>query len=160
MLRAAELADIAFIRGLAGRPDNAPFLTDEDETALAAYLTDPKAKVLIWGKGAARGFAIFTGVGSLSRTVCLMRLALDEPGRGEGRAFVAALIDHGFCDLNARKLWLDTSGENLRAQRVYARAGFVLEGRLRQHDHVPRIGRVVDTLLYGMLRDEWAVLPR
>ena len=79
---------------------------------------------------------------------------------GRYDAVAAALIDHGFCDLNARKLWLDTSGENLRAQRVYARAGFVLEGRLRQHDHVPRIGRVVDTLLYGMLRDEWAVLPR
>ena len=39
--RAATPDDFAFIRGLAGHPDYAPFITDEDETALAAYLTDP-----------------------------------------------------------------------------------------------------------------------
>jgi Acetyltransferase (GNAT) family len=160
MLRAATPDDVPYVRALVRRSENAPFLTDEDEAALAAYITDPTTRLLIWGDPAPRGFAIFCDIGAPSGTVCLMRLALDAPGKGEGAAFLRALIDHGFANLNAQRLWLDCSGENLRAQRAYARAGFVLEGRLRQHDYVPRIGRVIDTLHYGMLRDEWAALPR
>lgn len=158
MLRAGTLDDIGFVRMLVRRPENAPYLTDEDEAALATYLTDPTARLLIWGE--ARGFAIFCDIGKPSRSVCLMRLALDAPGQGEGVAFLRALVDHGFYSLNARRLWLDCSGENLRAQKAYARAGFVLEGRLRQHEYVPRIDRVIDTLLYGMLRTDWDALPR
>jgi RimJ/RimL family protein N-acetyltransferase len=160
LLRDGTQGDIAFVRALAGSPENAPYLTDEDEPALATYVTDPAARLLIWGDGTARGFAIFCDIGDPSGSVCLMRLALVAPGQGEGAAFLRALIDYGFGTLDARRLWLDTSGENLRAQKAYARAGFVLEGRLRQHEYVPRLGRVIDTLLYGMLRDEWLALSR
>jgi hypothetical protein len=71
-------------------------VTDEDEAALSGYLTDPTAEVLIWGDAEDRGFAIFCDLGDPSATVCLMRLALCDPGRGEGRAFLSALVDHGF----------------------------------------------------------------
>jgi hypothetical protein len=158
MLRPAGPSDIGFVKSLAGSPENAPFLTDEDEAALATYLTDPAAAMLIWGDDPARGFAIFCDIGFPSGAVCLMRLALSDPGRGEGKVFLRRLIDHGFGTLQAQRLWLDASGENLRAQRAYACAGFVLEGRLRQHEYVPRIGRVIDTLYYGMLRAEWEAL--
>ena len=158
MLRPAGPRDIGFVRSLAGSPENAPFLTDEDEGALARYLTDPAAQMLIWGDGPARGFAIFCDVGFPSGAVCLMRLALTNPGRGEGKVFLRRLIDHGFTTLQAKRLWLDTSGENTRAQQAYARAGFTLEGRLRQQEYVPRIDRVIDTLYYGMLRPEWEAL--
>ena len=153
-LRPASLADIGFIKATAGHPDNAAFVTDEDEAGLATYLTDPTARVLIW-QTPARGFAIFCDIGDPSGKVCLMRLALTAPGQGEGAAFLRALVDFGFGALNATRIWLDASGENLRAQKAYTRAGFVLEGRLRQHDYVPRVGRVMDTLYYGMLRVEW-----
>jgi RimJ/RimL family protein N-acetyltransferase len=160
MLRAATPDDFGFIRALVQRPENMPFLTDEDEAGLAAYLTDPSSQLLIWGRASPRGFALYRDVGDPSGAVYLMRLALDTPGRGEGAVFVRALIDHAFGPLRARRLWLDATGENLRAQRVYSREGFTLEGRLRQHEYRPAVGRVVDTLLYGMLRDEWAALPR
>ncbi|MCX7287525.1 MAG: GNAT family N-acetyltransferase [Rhodobacterales bacterium] len=158
MLRPAGLADIGFVRSLVGRLENAPYLTDEDDQALAGYLTDPAARMLIWRDDPARGFAIFCDIGAASGAVCLMRLALSEPGRGEGTVFLRRLIDHGFGTLQAKRLWLDASGENTRAQRAYVRAGFLLEGRLRQHEYVPRIGRVIDTLYYGMLRPEWEAL--
>jgi GNAT superfamily N-acetyltransferase len=158
MLRAAEPADIGFVRSLASRPENAGFLTDEDEAALARYLSDPEARMLIWGPDAPCGFAIFCDIGFPSGAICLMRLALKEPGRGEGKVFLRRLIDHGFEALQAKRLWLDASGENTRAHRAYLRAGFTLEGRLRQHEYVPRIGRVIDTLYFGMLRSEWESL--
>jgi ribosomal protein S18 acetylase RimI-like enzyme len=159
-LRPATPQDFAFIRAIAGRPENAACLTDEDETALAAYLSDPTASLLIWGKDAPRGFAIFCGIGHPSGVVELMRLALDRPGQGEGAAFIRGLTDHAFGALRAQRLWLDATGENLRAQHVYRRHGFTLEGRLRRHHYRPAIGRVVDILIYGMLREEWEALPR
>ena len=155
MLRPADLGDIGFVRSLAARPENAGFLTDEDETALASYLTDPAARMLIWGQDDPRGFAIFCDIGFPSGAVCLMRLALADPGQGEGKAFLRHLVDYGFQTLGAQRLWLDASGGNIRAQKAYVRAGFTLEGRLRQHEYVPRTGQVIDQLFYGILRPEW-----
>jgi RimJ/RimL family protein N-acetyltransferase len=68
------------------------------------------------------------------------------------------LVDYGFGSLGAARLWLDASSENPRAIRTYERAGFVLEGRLRQHWHRPALGRVVDLMLFGMLRADWESL--
>jgi GNAT superfamily N-acetyltransferase len=159
MLRPATPADFGFIRGLAGRPENAPFITDEDEAALARYLTDAPARLLIWESGGQpAGYALFCTVGEPSGAVELRRLALAETGKGAGQRFIRALVDFAFGTLGAARVWLDASGENPRAMRVYGRAGFTLEGRLRQHWHRPALGRVVDLILYGMLRAEWEAL--
>lgn len=155
-LRPATVADFGFIRGLGQRPDYAPFITDEDDAALAAYLAAPDSRLLIWqdAEGPA-GYALYCEIGDPSGRVELRRLALARAGRGEGLAFVHALTDHGFQTLGASRLWLDASSENLRAQKVYTRAGYVLEGRLRAHDWRPSLGRAVDMLIYGILRAEW-----
>lgn len=159
MLRPATPADFGFIRGLAGRPENAPFITDEDEAALAGYLDDPSTRLLIWQvAGKPAGYGLFCTVGDLSGGVELRRLALDATGGGQGQRFIRALLDHAFGPLGAARVWLDASGENPRAMQTYARAGFTLEGRLRQHWYRPALGRVVDLMLYGMLRAEWESL--
>ena len=154
-LRPATAADFAFIRALAQRADNAPFITDEDETALQAYLDSPDAALLIWQGAGAAGYGLFCGLTDTAGTVELRRLALDQPGGGRGRAFVGALVAHAFDGLGAARLWLDASGENLRAQHLYESLGFTLEGRLRRHWWRPALGRAVDMMLYGMLRDEY-----
>lgn len=157
-LRPATTADFPFIWSLAQRPDYAPFITDEDEAALAAYLADPSARLLIAEDDAGvSGSALFCEIGNPSGRVELRRLALARAGKGEGAAFVRQLVDYAFLDLGAAKLWLDASGENLRAQKVYERLGFVLEGRLRDHWFRPALGRNVDVMLYGMLRSEWTL---
>ncbi len=156
-LRPATVDDFAFIRSLAQRPDYAAFITDEDEVALARYLGDASTRLLVWedADGPA-GYALFCEIGDLSGRVELRRLALARAGKGEGAAFVRVLVDYAFGELQAAKLWLDASGENLRAQKIYERAGFRLEGRLVQHWFRPVLGRTVDVMLYGMLRAEWA----
>ncbi|MFM7333218.1 MAG: GNAT family N-acetyltransferase [Tabrizicola sp.] len=159
MLRPATAADFHVIRAIAGRPENAPFITDEDEAALAEYLASPSDRLLIWvHDGRPAGYALFCQVGTPSGAVELRRLALAETGRGQGQIFLRALLDYGFGTLQAARVWLDASGENPRAQATYARAGFTLEGRQRQHWYRPALGRVVDLLLYGMLRAEWQAL--
>jgi len=159
MLRQGGAGDFAFIRALAGRAENRPFITDEDEAGLQVYLDASDCEILIWEvDGRPAGYAIFCEIGHASGRVELMRLALAEAGQGAGRAFVRALVDRAFGTHGARRVWLDCSGENLRAQKTYVRAGFALEARLRNHDFVPVLGRNIDTLLYGMLRAEWEAL--
>lgn len=159
MLREAAAADFPFIHGLASRPDYAVYITDEEDAALAAYLADPTSRLLIWEpEGRPAGFALFCEIGDPAGRVELRRLALAETGNGHGRAFLRALVDYGFDRLGATRLWLDASSENLRAQNVYERAGFRLEGRLRQHWYRPSVGRTVDLMLFGMLRAEWEAL--
>lgn len=154
-LRAATTDDIPYIRALVQRPDMQTMVTDEDDAALARYICGPSSCVLIWGEGTPRGFAIFCDIDERSGTVLLLRLALDQPGQGEGALFLKALVDFAFQDLLSNRIWLDTSAENLRAQKAYLRAGFVLEGRLRQHEFHPTTQHRDDTLLYGILRDDW-----
>lgn len=159
MLRPATAADFGFIRDLARRPDYALYITDEDDVALAGYLADPAARLLIWEvDGHPAGFALFCEIGDPAGRVELRRLALAAPGAGQGQVFLRVLVDYGFGTLGAARIWLDASSENLRAQKVYERAGFMLEGRLRQHWYRPSVGRVVDLMLYGMLRADWESL--
>jgi RimJ/RimL family protein N-acetyltransferase len=159
MLRQGTCADFPFIRSLAGRVEYRTFITDEDEAGLQTYLDAPDCEILIWEpEGRPAGYAIFCEIGHVSGRVELMRLALDEAGRGAGRAFLRALVDRAFGTHGARRVWLDCSGENLRAQKAYVGAGFVREACLRNHEFVPFLGRNIDTLLYGMLKAEWEAL--
>ena len=154
--RAASPTDFPFVRSLAGHADYAPFITDEKVAALAAYLADPSALLQIWEtQDQPAGFALWCGIGQPAGAVELRRLALARTGGGKGLSFVRALTDFGFRHLNAQRIWLDASGENPRAAKIYEQAGYTLEGRQREHWHRPALGRNVDLLLFGMLRGEW-----
>lgn len=156
ILRKATASDFSYVRGIVQRPECAPFLTDEDESGLSEYLADPSALLqILEDRGASAGFALWCNIGGPGGVVELRRLALDKTGTGRGVEFVGVLTDFGFAELSAQKIWLDASAENPRACRVYEQAGYRLEGRQRAHWWRPSLGRVVDVMLYGMLRDEW-----
>ncbi len=161
-LRPATPSDFPFIRALAQRPEYAIYITDEDESRLVFYATDPAHRLLIWEEDSTpAGYALWAEIGDPSGRVELRRLALDQAGGGKGLGFVQALTAYGFQVLGAKKVWLDASGENLRAQKICDRAGYALEGRLRDHWYRPTLGRNVDVMLYGMLRDDWTrITPR
>lgn len=156
MLRMATTADIPFIRSLTIRPDYAPFIGDADAAQLQAWIDNPADRVLIWEGPGATGFAVFHSADQ--PVVELFRIALDRAGGGQGDAFFRALVDFAFRDLGAARLWLDASAENPRAVKIYSRAGFRQEGRLRAHWFRPTLGRAVDLILMGMLRAEWEAL--
>lgn len=155
-LRAATLDDLSFIHRLTSDPVNMPFMGDDDEAKLASYLEDHSCRLVIMHiNNIPQGFALFREIGNASGRVELFRLALATAGAGHGAAFMTLLIDFAFNDLTAKRLWLDASSENPRAQKVYLRAGFTEEGRLRAHWYRPALGRCVDLIIYGMLRCDW-----
>ena len=54
---------------------------------------------------------------------------------------------------NLRRLHLQAIASNVGALRSYEKAGFVVEGRLRDHAWVR--GAYEDIVLMGILRSEW-----
>ncbi len=73
--------------------------------------------------------------------------------KGYGTEALELLLQHGFETLNLNRIYLRVFSTNLRAVHSYEKAGFVLEGTLRQA--VYRHGRYADMLIMGILRSEW-----
>lgn len=79
-------------------------------------------------------------------------------GKGFGTDALNALVDFAFGELRLERVWLSTDAENARAQRAYAKAGFVVEAR-RRHAWVEN-GRMLDEVRMSLLREEWLALSR
>jgi RimJ/RimL family protein N-acetyltransferase len=74
-------------------------------------------------------------------------------GKGLGSEATRLVVGYAFGTLNLNRVWLEVYEYNPRAARVYEKAGFRVEGRLRQDTF--RDSRYWDTLVMGILRDEW-----
>ena len=74
-------------------------------------------------------------------------------GRGYGTDAITLAVGYGLQDLGLRRVHLLADADNTRAIRCYEKVGFVREGLLRQHRMVG--GRAGDTVIMGLLRDEW-----
>jgi RimJ/RimL family protein N-acetyltransferase len=79
-----------------------------------------------------------------------------EWAKGYGTDALSALCDFGFGELRLERIQLDVYADNTRAQRSYAKGGFVLEGTLRRAHF--SAGRYHDVQRMALLRDEWLAL--
>lgn len=79
-----------------------------------------------------------------------INLLPEARGRGIGTAAIAQLVDFGFVRLNLRRIHLQAIASNTAAIRAYQKAGFVVEGRQREHAWVR--GAYEDIVLMGILR--------
>jgi RimJ/RimL family protein N-acetyltransferase len=73
--------------------------------------------------------------------------------QGYGSEAMGLLLRHAFDTLNLNRIFLSVFESNPRAIRCYEKAGFVLEGRLRQAEY--QDGQFVDVLLMSVLRQDW-----
>ena len=77
------------------------------------------------------GYAILKGLSNDNKSIELMRIAIDQPNHGHGEKAIKLLLDWCFIELKAHRVWLDVRKNNSRAQKVYSRMGFKVEGLLR-----------------------------
>jgi RimJ/RimL family protein N-acetyltransferase len=77
-------------------------------------------------------------------------LVPEARGRGIGTAAITQLVEFGFVRRNLRRIHLQAIASNSGAIRAYEKAGFVVEGRLREHAYVR--GAYEDIVLMGILR--------
>ncbi len=73
--------------------------------------------------------------------------------QGYGTEAVRVMLRHAFNTLNLHRIYLRVFASNARARRSYEKAGFILEGTLRQA--VFRHGTYVDMHIMSILRAEW-----
>jgi RimJ/RimL family protein N-acetyltransferase len=81
-----------------------------------------------------------------------------ERGLGLGGDAVNAIVDFAFGQLRLERVWLGTDAGNERALRVYERAGFAREARLRRAYF--QDGVFQDEIRMAMLRSDWEALER
>ena len=74
-------------------------------------------------------------------------------GKGYGTDAMRIILRFAFTELNLHRVSLSVYANNLRAIRSYEKAGFSIEGRLRQVVH--RDGQWADEVFMGVLREEW-----
>ena len=100
------------------------------------------------------GFAIVLGLDDANARAHLKRIAVAEPGRGDGARLLRGLIGTLFAETETNRLDLDVFVGNDRAKRAYESAGFVAEGVLREHHRVSD-GTFRDVWLMSILRRDW-----
>ena len=76
--------------------------------------------------------------------------------RGYGTEVTALVTDFAFSRLNLNRVELEVAAANARAQRIYERVGYRVEGTRRQAMYVE--GRYEDVTLMSILRAEWEAL--
>ena len=88
-----------------------------------------------------------------------LRVAESHRGRGVGRSAVGWLTDHLFTTApQLHRIEATTRHDNLAMQAVLAHCGYRCEGRLVEAWHNSD-GTRHDTLVYAILRREWAAEP-
>ena len=78
----------------------------------------------------------------------------DAQKSGLGTQATRLLCRYGFTVLHLEKIYLITNEDNLPAQKVYAKCGFVLEGKLR-NEYLNEEGKYLSRFYYGLLKKEW-----
>jgi RimJ/RimL family protein N-acetyltransferase len=73
--------------------------------------------------------------------------------KGLGTETVEMILQHGFDTLNLNRIYLRVYSMNPRARRAYEKAGFILEGTMREG--VYKHGRYADIHIMSVLRSEW-----
>jgi RimJ/RimL family protein N-acetyltransferase len=100
------------------------------------------------------GFAILQHVGESDLRVHLKRIAVSSTGRGSGTRLLSAVLEWLYTKTQTNRVDLDLFVENERARRTYEKAGFRIEGRLRDY-HRSVDGRLRDAFIMSILRRDW-----
>ncbi len=165
-----ELADVSAIVALRNDPSTFLHLHDAnqyDESQTEHWLrhlptTSKRYSVFLWNNspnsppeiGPFVGLVRIDRIDAVSRN-CMIGLDLVPEYRSKGLStkVYAWLLDYLFRQLNMHMLYLEVLDANTRAQHVYERLGFHVDGRLRQR--VFRNGTYEDSILMSLLRSEY-----
>lgn len=99
------------------------------------------------------GYLILAGLTNANESIELMRLVVVNKGKGYGKQALQLVKQFAFEVCQAHRLWLDVRDNNPRAQHVYVREGFQVEGRLRECVKVNN--EFASLILLSILRSEY-----
>jgi RimJ/RimL family protein N-acetyltransferase len=113
----------------------------------------PSMTFVVEADGTAVGSAVLFGFDTFVRHAeAGISLVPEARGRGIGTVAIGQLVEFGFVRCNLHRIHLQAIASNAGAIRAYEKAGFVVEGRLREHAWVR--GAHEDIVLMGILRSQ------
>jgi RimJ/RimL family protein N-acetyltransferase len=152
----AAASDIAAIRAIEADPRFDGLVGRWSEERHLAEMALPSSLyfVLRDDAGNVAGFALVQNLGDADLKCHLKRIAVREPGAGAGTVLLHGVLDRLFGETEVNRLDLDVFLGNDRARRAYEKAGFAVEGVLRDY-HRNADGSFGSMWLMSILRRDW-----
>ena len=158
-LRRALPADLDAIMVLERGPGYEALVGRSTRTQHEAMLYGARHVYLVGEREAPVAFALLRDLDDAHGNVYLQRIAVAQPGRGEGARFLSAVIDWAFANSVAHRFHLDCFDDNFRAQAMYAKLGFTRDGLLREA-YLDSEGRRRTLVMMALTRTEWLQAAR
>ncbi len=79
-------------------------------------------------------------------------------GKGYATEAAGMMVHYGFTELKMHRIWAGCTAANTGSAHVLQKLGLQQEGRLRENEYYK--GRWWDTLIFGILYEEWAASRR
>jgi diamine N-acetyltransferase len=153
-LQEALETDLDWILGLEEAAEKGGFVSGDNAMRHRMQMNDPTSLYLIAKRGDEPvGYVILRGLSGAQPVVELKRIVIGKTDAGHGQSVMALVLLKVFGEYNAHRLWLDVIDDNVRAQHVYRKLGFVEEGRMRLA--AKRHGEWRDLIIFGLLADEF-----
>ncbi len=150
-LRPASAADLDAIMALERLPGYEALVGRSPRAEHVAMLADSRYAYLM----GERAFAILRDIDDAHGNVYLKRIAVAQPGRGDGARFLARVLDWTFAQTTPHRFHLDCFEDNVRAQAMYAKLGFTRDGVAREA-YLDPAGRRRTLILMALTRSQWA----
>lgn len=126
--------------------------------AEAQHARDDGFQARIAPEGEIVGVVGFHSVDWINRNTSLgYWLAAEAQGAGTMTTVVSALLDHAFYEWELHRVEIHCAPENTRSRAIPERLDFREEAVLREAELVD--GRYLDSVVYGMLEEEWESRP-
>jgi RimJ/RimL family protein N-acetyltransferase len=149
--------DLDYVLAAEQHADNQPFIIPWSREKHQAAIADPDVAHLIVqtvGQTPVKvGFIILAGLRDPNDSIEFRRIVITEKGQGYGKATIEQVKQVVFDIYHAHRLWLDVKEHNHRAQTLYAKAGFMVEGTLR--DCLKTSDGYESLILMSILRSEY-----
>ena len=147
--------EISLLYGGLGVPENLAKLQRRYDAG-EYDTTDRFVLLVIEAEGTLIGAMQLRNTENLPSRAATFGIIIGDPAyldRGYGTEASTLLLDYTFAVLGYHKINLDLFEYNARAQAMYEKLGFVVEGR-RRENHWTR-GRFWDDILMGITAEEW-----
>lgn len=139
-----------------------PWAAEQDLAGTERFIAEAKAQLSaengfqakIEPEGEIVGVVGFHAVDRVNRSAGLgYWLAESAQGKGTMAKVVGEVLDHAFDEWGLHRVEIHCAPENHRSRRIPERLGFREEALLRETELVG--GRYLDSVVYGMLAEEW-----
>jgi RimJ/RimL family protein N-acetyltransferase len=158
-LRETLEGDLPEVMAIEGDPDVSPWITVWPADRHRRALSEPDEAHMIFSRsGRTVGFLLLAGLGAADESVELRRIALSRRGAGLGAGALDLALGYAFDVLNSRRVWLDVLPGNVRALRLYDRAGFADDGPA-PHRHLLPDGSSLPLRLMSITETDFRAPP-